>query len=266
MMLGFFEYVSCAVAGVFTGLMSGLFGIGGGIVVVPALLMIFAKQMNVSESVAIPMAAGTSLAIMIFTSFSSLLFHAYRGRVQWGIYWKLFPGIATGCIIGAILAGVLPTLFMKWLLAIVLILIGIKMLMSPAKTQHANFPNPYLHHSVSFIIGLQSGLLGIGGGMLIIPYLTWCGMKTKEMNPITVLVTITVALIGTCVFLQTGVGVPGRPEGSLGFIAANLVLFVALPSMIFAPVGVWLSDVLPVAYLRYGFFLLIIGTVIDLVT
>lgn len=252
------------VAGVFAGLMSGMMGIGGGIIVVPALLMIFQHNASISADFAMHMAVGTSLAIMIFTSQSSVRAHYKHGDILWSAYRQLAPGIAIGTLVGGILAVFIPTEWLKILLIVFLLVVAAKMFFDRNAIHPQRYPSRWLNALVSFSIGLKSGLLGLGGGLLIVPYLTYSGVNIRKIAAVSALCTLTVSLVGTIVFIMTGIYEPGLPFGSLGYVYLFAVLCMAVPSSLAAPLGARLSYKLPVRQLKYGFIVLLIITAINL--
>lgn len=211
-----------------------------------------------------PVAVGTSLAIMVFTSQSSVRAHYKLSDILWPIYRQLAAGIAIGTLMGGILAVFIPTSWLKMLLIVFLLLVAAKMFFDRNATHPQRFPPRWLHVLVSFLIGLNSGLLGLGGGLLIIPYLTWCGVDIRKIAAISALCTMTVSIIGTMVFIMTGIHEPGLPPWSLGYVYLFAVFCMALPSSLAAPLGARLSYILPVKQLKYGFIILLIITAINL--
>lgn len=253
-----------AVAGVIAGLLSGILGIGGGLVVVPALLAIFQQQAVIPPPLSMHFAAGTSLAVMIFTSQSSIYSHFKLGDILWGVYHRLWPGIFVGVIAGAVSAYFIPTRVLEIIFGLFLLLVGVKMLREEKVTRHRQFPRGWVNALVTGIIGFKSGLLGVGGGVLIIPYLTYCGVDTRKIAPVSSLCTLTVALLGTLIFILTGSRESGLPAYATGFIYWPAVVAVAIPSVLFAPLGAKLNYILPVKQLRYGFVVILFCTALTL--
>ena len=250
-------------AGALAGLMAGLLGIGGGLVLVPALIFIFSHTQVIPSGLVMHMAAGTTLASMMFSAFSSVKAHAKRGRVLWPVYRSLAPGIIVGIISGAVLADCLPTQILKTLFGSMLLLIVIKMLI-PLGIRKARFPRRWIHRVVSFFIGLKSGLLGIGGGAVIIPYLTYCGVNMRKTAAISSVCSLTVAVVGCLVYCFTGFGEQGLPAYSVGYVYWPAALVIALFSSLFAPIGARLTYALPLRQLKRAFILFLLVTAIHL--
>ncbi|KTD62265.1 sulfite exporter TauE/SafE family protein [Legionella spiritensis] len=253
-----------AMAGAFAGLMSGILGIGGGIVVVPALLYIFQHNSEIPPLLAMHFAAGTSLGVMIFTSQASVRSHYKLGEILWKVYQRLWPGIVVGVIVGAFVASLIPIFWLQLLFGLFLLFVAFKMLLELKVTRTGKFPRTWVNTLVSLVIGFKSGLLGVGGGTLIIPYLTFCGVPTRKIPAVSALCTMTVAVLGTLVFYWTGSQESGLPSYATGYVYWPAVLWVAIPSVLFAPMGAKLNYHLPVKQLRYGFIIVLVCTAIDL--
>ncbi|TAL59076.1 MAG: sulfite exporter TauE/SafE family protein [Legionella sp.] len=249
-----------AFIGAFAGLMSGILGIGGGVVVVPGLVFLFQHSHIIPEDAIMHVAAGTSLAVMIITSQSSLRAHLKLGEVLWPVFKKLWLGIALGTIAGALLATLLSTYWLKIIFACFLFLIALKMLTDMHVAHPERFPPNWVNRLVSFLIGLKSGLLGVGGGVLIIPYLTYCGIEVRKIAPVSNLCTFTVAVVGTIAFTLTGFQEMRSVPFALGYVYWPAVLWVAIPSSLIAPWGAKLNYKLPIKQLKYGFIVILILT------
>lgn len=253
-----------AFIGAFAGLMAGILGIGGGVIVVPGLVFIFQHNQIIPENISMHVAAGTSLAVMIITSQSSLRAHLKLGDVLWPIFNKLWPGIVIGTIVGALLAYIMPTYWLKIIFAVFLLLVAFKMITDMHVTHPDRFPANWVNRLVSFLIGLKSGMLGVGGGVLIIPYLTYCGVDLRKIAAVSNLCTLTVAVVGTLVFMITGRHEMNTIPYSSGYIYWPAVLWVAVPSSLIAPLGAKLNYVIPVKQLKYGFIVILLITAIHM--
>lgn len=251
-------------SGAFAGMMSGLLGIGGGIVVVPALFWIFERSALVPADILMHMSAGTSLTAMLFTALSSVFAHARRGNIRMDIYRRLAPGIAIGTVCGAIFADTLPTRGLEILFGLFLLFIAAHMLWH-VRTEHApHTPSRLQNLCVSLLIGLKSGLLGIGGGALIVPYLSWCGVSMRALVPVSALCTFTVAMIGSLSFMLTGRLEPLIPPLATGYVYWPAVFSVGFASALFAPLGAHWAWRVPERPLRVGFVVLLILTALGM--
>lgn len=250
-------------AGSFTGIMSGILGIGGGVIIVPALIFIFELTGCVPENLTMHMAAGSSLAAILFTSLSAIRAHNSIEPILWDVYKRLWLGVGIGTICGAVLASFLSTGFLKILFALFLLFVAYKMAFSLNAKMEARFPPKWLNQLVSFIIGLKSGLLGVGGGVLIIPYLTYCGVNPRRIAPVSSLCTMTVAFAGTVTFMLLSHDVTNIKYAT-GYVYWPAVFWVAVVSVLSAPIGAKLSYLLPLPVIRSAFIVMLLLTVVGL--
>lgn len=245
-------------AGCCTGFLAGLFGVGGGIIVVPALLAIFQQTQVIPSTQTMPFAIGTSLALMLWTSVASIHAHTKQGTILWSIFFSLIKGISLGVILGGMIAIYIPTQTLKFIFGLFLILIAWKTIQRGSSVHSARFPKPFIHHLISLLIGFTSGLLGVGGGALIIPYLSWCGVDIRKLAGISAACTLVVSLTGSILFALTRSGVNTPIPMTIGYIYWPAVILMAIPSMATASLGVKLHHQLPARQLREAFALLLI--------
>lgn len=158
--------VILVIVGVAVGLLSGLFGIGGGTVIVPALVWLGFSQRN---------AAATSMLAIVPTSISGVLSYAYNGNVDWIAAMLLFCGMFVGGQIGSWLLSRLPELVLRWVFVAFLVFVVInQLLFVPSRDQQItmNVTTGVCLVLLGVLIGVLSGLLGIGGGALAVPALS----------------------------------------------------------------------------------------------
>jgi uncharacterized membrane protein YfcA len=246
--------------GAFTGIVAGLFGIGGGLIVIPSLVFVFQQIAVIPPEMLMHVAVGTSLAIMIITSLAALRSHHKMGNILWPVIQKLWPGLIVGTISGSALAAVIPNAWLKTFFGIFLLFVALKMLFDKHHEQAESFPKPWIIFLVCFLIGLTSGLLGVGGGILIVPFMTYCGIPARKIAGISNSSAFTIALIGTLLFIITGFHETAAIPYTLGYVYWPAILLVGATSSIFAPIGTKLHYKLPVHQLRYGFIVLLILT------
>lgn len=242
--------------GAFAGLMSGMIGIGGGVIVVPLLALVFNK-LDYNSAVIMHLAAGTSLACMVITSARALYEHNKRHVDFWDIYKQLVPGLIIGTVLGVFLAHFLYSKVLSILFGIFLLLNAMKMFLQPHKTGHT-LPHRWGMSGMGFAIGTPSGLLGISGSTFSIPFLVHCNVDMRSVILVSLAVSFTVALIGSiCVFI-TGSFATGLPAHTIGYIYYPAWFFVTLGSVIILPLGVSLSHRLPVIVLKRVFSVLLL--------
>lgn len=247
--------------GIVVGFLAGLFGVGGGLVIVPALVFVFVRQGFAPEFI-VHLAIGSSVATIIFTSLSSIYTHHKHGAVLWTVCWQLTPGIIFGAALGAMIVDATPALtlrrvfaFFEWLIAAQL-LSGIKP--SAART----LPGRVGMTGMGSVIGSISSIVGIGGGALTTPFLLWCNIAIRRAVATSSACGLPIAIAGSLSFIITGLNEMAIfPEYATGYVYWPAVLGIAPISMLFAPLGATLAHRLSAEKLRryFGFFLIVLG-------
>lgn len=247
--------------GAFAGLMSGLLGIGGGLVVVPGLAYLY-QFAPVPHEYLMQMAAGTSLAIMIPTTLRALFAHLRHQVSVWPIYSRMVAAVIVGAILGAFLAHVVNSKVLQILFGFFVLYMAIRLWFDSRVEAHGQLPGRVGMNIFSLIVGVKSGLLGIGGGVLTIPFLTRWSVPMRDAIAISNAVSFTVAIIGTVSFIVSGLLVSGLPHWSTGYVYWPAWLAVAFISMLVAPLGVKLSHYLSPKILKrlFSIFLLVVAT------
>lgn len=247
--------------GVCAGLLSGLFGIGGGIILVPFLVWILTSQGFPLESVML-VAIATSLATIILTSLSSVAAHHRRGTVDWSIVFRLTPGILLGSIAGSLVADRLPGETLKTVFALYLLIVSIQMGMRiQPKPELVRLSN-WLTFGAGGLIGTVSAILGIGGGTLTVPLLTKCRIPMRNAVAISAACGLPIAAAGTISYALLGWQAGRLPDGCLGYIYLPAFIGIVAGSTPFAPLGAGLAHFLPTGTLKQAFalFLLLVAS------
>lgn len=227
-----------AVLGITAGVSAGLLGIGGGMVIVPGLFYLFDLIQLPPDSL-MHMAAGSSMCIMIFTSASSTWAHHRQGHIQWPIFRMIIAGIAVGVISGNLLANRMPTQILELIFGLFLLVVSIKIFLekkSETDDQTVGTPGVMATSAVGMTIGFKSGVLGIGGGALSVPFLLYCGLPMKKASGTSASFTLPIAIIGTLSFLLLSGHQTSLPW-STGYVYWPAVLLVAPFTMLGAPLG-----------------------------
>lgn len=248
------------IIGALGGFLSGLLGIGGGMLVVPGLALVYHLQ-GMPPATIMHMAEGTSLASMIVSAYSSVSAHYRRGAQIWMIYRRMFVGVIIGTILGTLLASILYSHVLAIIFGVFTLVVAILMLRGFSPSAKRKIPGPIPLFSVSAAIGVKSGLLGLGGGVISVPFLAYCDVPMRDAVGVSTAISLTVAVIGTIGFMATGWHVSGLPHWSTGFVYWPAVLGVVIASPAFANLGAMLCYRLPVPLLRkiFAVFLLLIG-------
>ncbi|HUA51959.1 MAG TPA: sulfite exporter TauE/SafE family protein [Candidatus Sulfotelmatobacter sp.] len=253
---------SVMVAGVVTGILAGLFGIGGGAVIVPVLFEVF-RLLGVPEAVRMQLCIGTSLAIIVPTALRSYNAHKTRGLVLADVMrrWAL-PSMA-GVAVGAALAALAPPDVFKGAFVLLACLIAAKLLFGGDRwVLGAELPGAAAMTGYGFAIGLGSSLMGIAGGSLVTMILTLYGKPIHNGVATAAGLGVPITLAGTLGYVLAGLPHQAElPPLSLGFVSVIGVVLIAPLSSWVAPVGARLAHRLPKRRLElaFGGFLLLIA-------
>jgi len=245
------------ILGVVTGFLAGLFGIGGGAVMVPVLTIMFVAQ-GFSDNVVVHLALGTSMATIIPTSIASLRAHHQHGAVLWPAVRGLAPGIVTGTFAATFLAAILSPRPLAIFFSCFMAFVAAQMILNRKPSPSRDLPGLVGLSAVGAGIGGVSALVAIGGGTMTVPFLTWCNVRIQTAIGTSAAVGLPIALAGAMGYLFNGWGAAELPVYTLGFIYWPAVIAMALASLFFAPMGAGLAHRLPVATLKKLFAALVI--------
>jgi uncharacterized membrane protein YfcA len=251
-------------AGLAAGFMSGLLGIGGGLVLVPVLAAVFSMQ-HVDPAVVMPLTLGTSLATIMFTSLSSLRAHHQRGTVDWAIVQRMGPGVAIGAVCGALGATQLPAGAVQTGFIIFASIAATQLLCGADARSARPLPPTATLAASGTVIGVVSGIVGGGAGTLTVPLLTWCSVSVRTAIGSAAALGFPIAVAGTAAFAVSGAQVSGLPPLSIGFVHLPAVAFVAIASILSAPLGASISHRLPISTLRRLFAIALYGVAAKMV-
>jgi uncharacterized membrane protein YfcA len=238
--------------GVFAGISAGLFGIGGGAVIVPALLFLFEWQVFPPEHI-MHLALGTSLATIAFTAVASSYTHHRRGAVLWSTTRAMAPGIVVGAWAGAVVADYLPTRALEIVFGVFELVIAAHLLLGLKPNAHRALPGAVGLAVVGGGIGLASALLGIGGGSMTVPFLMWCNVDLRKAVATSAACGLPLSAAGALGFAAIGWSTTNLPAGSTGFVYWPAVVVIVLASVLCAPLGARLAHRLPMTTLRRMF-------------
>lgn len=245
-------------AGAFAGVCAGLFGIGGGMIIVPALIWIF-TAFGYSPDVVAHLAVGTSLATIVVTSISSLTAHNKRGGVRWEVWKRMAAGLVVGSLLGAAVADQINGHTLQALIGVAALLVAFKMLFLSNKEQLGKpLPSTPVQVGAGSGIGLASAIFGIGGGSLTVPFLTWAGLPMRQAVGTSAACGLPIALAGAAGFAWFGQDVVNLPEGAIGFVHVIGFLAISFASFITAKLGAKLAHQLPAATLKKAFGVLLV--------
>ncbi len=244
--------------GAVAGVMAGLFGVGGGMIMVPALIIILSGQ-SVPADIVVHVAVGTSLAVIALSSASSTRSHHVRGGVRWDVLAFYGPALALGALIGAFVADVLPGATLKRLVGVSSLLISLQMAVNYrfSDMQNLSLPKPAELVGVGGLFGLLSSLVGIGGGSLTAPYLALRGLELRQAVGTAAAGGIPIAWAGAAGYVVAGWGAEGVPSPAFGYVSGGGFVALAVTSSLCAPLGARLAHRLSARALQLAFALLL---------
>lgn len=243
--------------GTITGLVAGLFGIGGGGIMVPILTILFSRHGFAPEHV-LHIALATSMAAIVPTACSSLIAHHRHRAVLWAVALRMAPGVLTGTFLGSFLASFLSTKPLAIFFSAFMAMVALRMIWNKKPEPTKTLPDTPALISVGSGIGVVSALVAIGGGTLTVPFLMRCNVQITKAIGTSAAVGLPIALAGAVGYWMNGRAVENLPDYMLGYIFWPAVASMAVMSLMTAPMGAKLAHRLPTAALKKLFALLLI--------
>lgn len=248
-------------AGVVAGLLAGLFGIGGGAILVPVFYQVFGL-LHVDEAVRMHLSVGTSLAIIVPTSMRSFMAHKARGAVDLVLLRSWILPIPFGVVVASLIAASVSSGELRAIFAVIAILVGLRMLFGKQSWRLGSDipPNP-IRAIVGALIGLLSALMGIGGGVLNNTFMTLYGRPVHQAVATSSGVGVLISIPGLFGYIWAGWGAAGLPLFSTGYVNWVAVALIIPITLAVAPLGVRLAHALPKRQLEiaFGVFMLLVA-------
>ncbi len=245
--------------GVVAGVLAGLLGVGGGIVIVPILYFLF-QSFGVSADSAMVIATATSLATIVPTSISSIRSHKKKDNVDFSLLKLWGPFILCGVLLGSYLVTRLNGELLTTLFGIIATLSALNMLFGSKNAIFQSLPGTAGQAGMGTSVGLFSSLVGIGGGTLTVPMLTFCNYPAHKAVGTAAAVGLLISLPAAITMLVIGVTPADAPLGTFGLV--NLVGFICIVplTVLFAPVGANLANKMDAAKLKKVFAVVLMIT------
>ncbi|KWU18132.1 sulfite exporter TauE/SafE family protein [Achromobacter xylosoxidans] len=246
--------VICLLAlGAVAGFAAGLLGIGGGMLLVPFLTMLFAWK-GMPADLVVHAAIATSMTSILFTSISSVRAHQQKGTIKWRIVWAMAPGIILGGLLsgGAVFAA-LSTLWLSLFFALFVGYSGWNMLRNKKPKPSRQMPGVIGTSAAGAGIGFLSGLVGAGGGFLSVPFMVWCNVALHNAVSTSAALGFPIALANSIGYVVSGLNEGATRPGMLGYIYWPALLVLVCVSVLTAPLGARMAHRLPVQTLKRVF-------------
>jgi len=222
--------------GACAGFAAGLLGVGGGLIIVPVLFIIFAGQGYETQNL-MQMALATSLATIVITSISSTRAHHKKQAVLWPVVFLLSPGIILGAWLGALFASTINSDSLKIFFSVFEFAVAIHLLFKKQPAQHNSTIKKSIAAAGGTVIGFVSTIVGIGGGTMTVPFLHWFNISMRNAVATSAACGFPIALIGTLSYVYTSYGTHFGSNSSIGFLQLDALFFIASTSFLFAPLG-----------------------------
>ncbi len=223
--------------GAIVGFFAGLLGIGGGLIIVPTLTYLFIAQDFPPDRI-LHLALGTTMATIIFTSAASLYVHHAHGAVNWLTVRHLTPGILFGTYGGATLAGTMTSKLLSIIFVIFIFYAATQIWLKFAPKPSRQLPGKGGMFAIGGLIGALSSLVAIGGGLLSIPFQTFCNVKLHQAIGTAAAIGFPIAVAGTVGYVANGLmQSQPLPNYSLGYVYLPALGWLVLASMLTAPIG-----------------------------
>jgi len=242
-----------ALSGVVSGFLAGVFGIGGGAVMVPVLYQVLA-MLGVDESVRMHVAVGTSLAVIIPTSLRSVQGHFKRGAVDMALLRSFLVPVPVGVVLASLTAAYISSAGLRLIFTLIMVAVGLRLLFNRESWRlGSEIPGRTVRAVVGVVIGYLSTLMGVGGGVMNNTFMTLYGRPMHQAVATSSGVGVLIAIPGTIGYIWAGWGHPELPIFSTGFvnwIALALIIPIAL---VVTPFGVRIAHALKKRHLEIAF-------------
>lgn len=251
--------------GVVVGIVAPAAGIGGGLFMVPAFLILFA-HLGIAPGLVAHLAVGSSVAAAALISVSSVLAHARRGNVNWRTFAAMAPGLAAGAVLGGLIAHWLPDAALHRIFAGLLLALALYLFagLEPKERHRETPPGAAVAVPAGFGIGAVATMVGIGGGSMVVPFLLMSGLSSARAAGTSSAAVLATVLAGSATYIVAGRGVGGLPPGALGYVYGPAVLGTAATAMLFAPLGARIGQALPPRLFKRLFALLLVAVAVEL--
>ena len=249
--------VSLALAGAAAGLAAGLFGIGGGAVIVPVLYFLL-TALGYGET-AMHVAVATSLATIILTSIRSVMAHNRRGAVDWAVLRGWVPWIMVGAVIGQLIAGYISASGLTLIFGALLLVLALQLYFGRPNWKLADdLPRGGPRAGLGSGLGALSAIMGIGGGTFGVSLMTVCGRPIHQAVATAAGFGVAIGFPGAMVAVANGIGREGLPPFSIGHVNAPAFLLISTCTVTMAPPGASLAHKLDAGLLRKLFGVLLV--------
>lgn len=249
------------ICGSISGFLAGLLGIGGGMILVPFMILVF-NHLGFDQEVIVHMAIATGMATILFTTTSAIWAHHKHGSINWKLVASLSPGLVAGSLIGG--SEIFEALNTSWLslfFAIFIVYTSIQMILNKKPSAGRELPGALGLFSFGAFAGGLASLVGAGGAFITVPFMLWCNVKPHTAMATSSGLGFPIAAAATIGYMYGSWGLPNLPAGSLGFVYLPAVACIVVVSILTAPLGAKMARKLNVTQLKriFGVMLLMLA-------
>jgi uncharacterized membrane protein YfcA len=238
--------------GAICGFLAGLLGIGGGMVLVPLLTVLFTAEHFPQEHV-VHIAVATATAAMAFTALSSARAHARKGAVLWPVVAAIAPGIVVGALIGPQIASALSSRAFAAVFGLFVFFSATRVVRAAKAGARRELPGKANLIGLGAVIGGISSLFGAGGGFISIPYLARHNVPIHHAVATSAALGLPIAIAGAAGFVLAGLRQTDLPRWSAGYVYLPAMAVIVVASVLVAPFGASLAHRWPAVKLRRAF-------------
>lgn len=246
--------------GALAGFLAGMFGVGGGLAIVPLLYIVFAAQ-DFPHAHLMHLALGTAATSVIFTSITSMREHHKLGNIDWAIVRIMAPGLVIGAAFGSGFAAQLPTRPLVLIFTAIVLYAAGQMIIGFKPHASRQMPGSGVQFVFGIAVGAVGALVAASGGFLSIPFMVWHNVPMKRAIGTSSGIGVPIAIVGAITYLGSGMHTAELPQYSVGYINLPALIGIVSCTMLFAPIGARIATSLEVSKLKrvYGVYLLIIA-------
>ncbi|GED66310.1 UPF0721 transmembrane protein [Brevibacillus reuszeri] len=234
--------------GILTGILSSMFGFGGGFVLIPVMYLLL-PGFDVPEAAIMHVAIGTSLAVMIVNSINSTISHHRKQHVIWSIFFRLAPAIAVGALLGGLSTPFVQGDILRYLFILLVVYTIVTSIWKKSFLDvdglSFTLPTPFKTSSLGLGIGFLASLLGVGGSVLTVPFLRKRGLAMLHAVSLANPLSLPIAIVGAITSIATGLQQPGLPAWCFGFVYVPAFLGIVLGGFLGVPLGTRIAHRLP---------------------
>ena len=249
-------WLAYLVMGLLTGLLAGMLGIGGGVVIVPLLVFLFNAQHLPSDRV-LHLALGTSLASIVFTNLSSVRAHHAREAVRWDIVRTTAPGIILGTLFGTVLAEYLSSRYLAVVFTLFVLFSSVQMLLNRRPQPSRHLPGPVGMWVAAASVGVVCSLVGVAGGILIVPLLAMCNIPMRNCIGTSAAIGLPISVAGAAGYIANGLSKGHLPPYSIGYVYIPALSGLVLGTFVTVPLGARIAHSMPVGRLKQVFAIML---------